>query len=579
LKCFDLASGKRTAITRRQRLLAPAIDETGRIAVLSQPSVSGENQVVMIDLESAEEINHYPVPSNGFVKEMVFTSADHVAALVINDEGLSIMQLQISSGAWETLLKPTGTNISSIIAREGQLYFESGLNGTNNIYSLDCSTSVIHQLTASRFGAFFPNFSPDGRQLLFSDYDASGYRIASASIEHLQRQPVDFGKLYRSILAESIGRQEAFNIDSIPFEAMAFDPKPFRKAGHLFRIHSWAPIYYDVSDLISAQADDLRAILKPGCMFLSQNLLGTLITQAGWYRDAGYNHGKVALTWSGLFPVIDLNVDYGGAPFDYRWEKDEEDKDYLSLNLQNRQRMEAQARVYVPFNFTDNHYISGFQPSVSYYYINNGFQEYESRKVLNYQYFTGELRYYRYRKLAYRDILPRWGYQIRLQYLRVPHTKENFGSLYAGGLTTYLPGLVRGHGLMLRMQYQYQDLGGKMFYIPQKLISEPRGYAYIYQSRQQVGLKADYALSLFCPDWRVGGLAYFKRVRANMFFDLSYNQVSKQSGWSSQRSLGGDLIVDSNIFRLSYPVAFGLRLVKRLEDGAVRTETMMSFSF
>jgi hypothetical protein len=247
--------------------------------------------------------------------------------------------------------------------------------------------------------------------------------------------------------------------------------------------------------------------------------------------------------------------------------------------MPNRSRVEAKAHVYIPFNFTDNHIISGFQPSASYHFTNNRFQEFESRKFRQYQYLTGELRYYRYRKLAYQDILPRWGYQIRLQHLRVPNSKENFGNLYAAGLTTYIPGIIRSHGLMLRMQYQFQDLSGKMLYNPQQLINQARGYFYMYNSRQQVGLKADYAFPIFYPDWSLGGLAYFQRVHANLFFDVSKNQAGKQSGWSTQRSLGVDLTIDCNIFRLSYPFSIGVRIINPIDYGKLKTEAMMSVYF
>jgi hypothetical protein len=578
LKYYDLATGKIITVTSNQRFLAPSINDTGNIAAMSQPSVSGTNRIVLIDIEDRKEIRSFDVPSNGFVKEMVFVDDDRIAAIVIDDEGLSIMQFSLSSGQWQRLVGPTSANITSLTELDGRLFFESGLNGTNNIYSFDFLTSESTRLTTSRFGAFSPAFSGDGKRLFFSDYSANGYRLASVSVDHLQGQPADFGQVQDFTLAESIAKQEHFNLDTVSLGSMDFNPKPYRKGTHLFHAHSWAPFYYDATN-ISAQSDDLSTIVKPGCMLLSQNMLSTMVTQVGWYYDDGYNYGKLALTYRGWYPVIDLSLEYGGRAFDYRWQKNEEGEDLLFYYPTKHNLIDMETRLYIPFNLSRNHYISGFRPSLTYSYTNNQYQQLGSRQFHDYQYLLSELTYYRYRKLAYRDILPRLGYQIQLQYLNIPFDTENFGSLYAAKVITYLPGLIRGHGLMLRAMYQYQDVDGKTLYIPQKLISQPRGYSYIYQTRQQVDLKADYSFSLFYPDWSIGGLAYIKRIRSNVFYDLSRNQRNKQSGWTTQSSYGADLIFDCNLFRISYPMSLGLRVVNPIDYGNIQAEALFSVSF
>ena len=117
-------------------------------------------------------------------------------------------------------------------------------------------------------------------------------------------------------------------------------------------------------------------------------------------------------------------------------------------------------------------------------------RQYESRTYSNFQYILPEVLVYSYRRKAQRDILPRWGYQLRLQYLQSPFNKENYGSLYAGRLTTYWPGILRNHGLMLSMGYQYQSVDNKTLYLPKHLIDKPRGYNFMYQTRQQIAFKA-----------------------------------------------------------------------------------------
>jgi hypothetical protein len=582
LKYYDLVSRKIVTVTPKQRFLAPAVHKAGKIAAVSQPSVSGVNRLVLLDIEhfrNGETARSYEVPFNGFVKEITFTGENSVAAIVVYDKGLSLFQLDLTSGRWRELMEPTSANITSLTEHDGRLFFESGLNGTNNIYSFDLPASKSFRLTTSRFGAFAPAFSEDGKTLFFSDHNANGSRIASIPVDRLQKQPADFNRVFEYTLAETVAQQEAFNSDTDSPEKTDFSPKPYRKGAHLFHVHSWTPFYYDAANVLNSLSDDLSTIVKPGCMLLSQNMLSTMISQVGWYYDKGYHYGKLEFTYKGWFPVIRLNVDYGGKAFDYEWRKDEENKNKLVYRLTDRNLVEARAMLYLPFNFTRNHYISGFQPSVIYSYTNNQYPQSDGRKLHQYRYLLGELRYYRYRKSAPRDILPRLGYQVQLQYLNVLSGRENFGSLYAAKLITYLPGLIRGHGLMLRATYQYQDEEGKMFYIPQKLINQARGYQYTYQTRQRIEWKADYAFSLFCPDWSMGGLAYVKRIRSNLFYDLSGNRINKQSGWTTQSSCGADVIFDCNLLRLSYPMSLGMRVIQPIDYRNTQIEGLFSISF
>lgn len=579
LKQYDIQTGKITLITPGQRYLAPSIHKEGKTAAVSRFTIRGESQLVLVDLESGKELAIFNVPANAFIKELTFGDNDTVVAVTINDTGISLLQLHTVTGQWSELLATTSANITSPRWSGGRLFFESGANGTNNIYSLNPADLLVHRLTSSRFGAFDPMFSPETNRLFFADYQAKGYRVASLSADSLLLEPSDLGQPYRFPLAEMLAEQEQFNLDSARLDSIAFNPTPYRKGLHTFKLHSWAPFYYDVAEVMNAGADDLTNLVSLGAMVLSQNSLNTAIMQAGWYYRKGYHHGKLALTYMGWFPVIDLSVDYGGRAFDMLWAKNDKGKDIAQTRTANRYLVDAEARVYLPFNLTKNEYIRGIQPALTYSFTNNQYQQFESRNFRNFQYMLPELRFYNYRQLAQRDILPRTGYQVRLQYLRTPFNTENYGDLYAARLTTYWPGILRNHGLMLRFGYQFQSIDSKSLYIPQRLLDITRGYDYLYQTRQQWAFKADYAFSILSPDVSLGEFVYIRRFRANLFYDLTKNQALKHSGWSTQSSVGTDLIFDWNLLRMTFPLTTGVRFTQPLNYGKFQAEMLFSISF
>ncbi|WP_280744842.1 MULTISPECIES: hypothetical protein [unclassified Parabacteroides] len=579
LKYYDLFSGQIVTVTPRQRFISPSIDSKGEKAALSRFTLEGECQVVLIDTDSGEELNIFPIPKNAFVKELTFSDDEHIIAVAIYYTGIRLLELSISTGKWKSLLGPTSANITSPVWKDGKLYFESGLNGTNNIYYMDPSDRQTYRLTSSRFGAFNPAFSGNKDLLFFSDYQAKGYRVASFSMDSLIAEKADFSRPYLFTLAETVASQEAFNLDSAKLEPVEFTPKPYRKGLHTFKIHSWAPFYYDVNEAMNTGADDLSTIVKPGATILSQNTLNTAIGQLGWYYKDGYHHGKLSFSYLGWFPVINLDIDYGGKAFSMDWTQNEEGKDVTKGRYTDRNLLEAEAQIYIPFNLTRNHYIRGIQPAVTYYITNNKYQQFESRDYKNFQYLLSEVRFYNYRRMAQKEILPKWGYQLRLQYLNTPFNTENYGSLYAARLTTYWPGLVRNHSLMLRGGYQYQYLDGKALYIPKRLLDKTRGYNYIYQTHQQIAFKADYAFPVVSPDLSIGSLAYIRRLRANIFYDFTHNQNRKKGDWHTQSSFGGDLLFDWNALRLDFPLTTGVRLIQPIDYGNFQAEVLFSVSF
>lgn len=579
VKYYNLQTKKIVSLTNGQRYLAPAIDKEGRILAVSEFSSKGGVQIVIIDIESGDILNRYDVPKNAFVKDMTFADDSNLIIVAVGDEGISLFRLNTQWGSWRELLKPSSANITSPSWGNGGLYFESGLDGTNNIYSLDTLSLQACKLTNARFGAFSPSISANKKEMVFSDYQANGCRLVSMPLDSIREESVDFSDPYRFPLAESIAQQEDFNLDTVNLQTIDFHSKPYRKALNLFNVHSWAPFYYDASDAVNAKADDLQTIVKPGLMLLSQNALNTAITQAAWYYDNGYNHGKLAFTYMGFYPIVNFSLDYGGKAFDIAWKQNSTGQDIPFYRESDRNLLEAEVNIYVPFNFTKNHYIRGFQPSLSYNYTNNKYQEYQSREFRDFQYLLSDLRYYHYRKLAPQDILPRWGYQVRLQHLTTPFNTENYGNLYAARFTSYLPGLLRNNGLMLRMAYQYQQMDGKALYVPIRIIDQPRGHNYIYQSREQLAFKADYSFGVFSPDFSLGTLAYVKRMRSNIFYDISINKSFKESKWTGQSSYGADLIFDCNLMRFSYPLSLGLRIIKPIEYGDIQAQTIFSVSF
>lgn len=578
LKYYDIAQERIINVTPHKRYLAPAINNSGEIAALSEVSEAGVNKVVLVNIEGGQKLKEFNTPNNSFVKDITLGEEHQLFITSVGEKGMTIYQLNTEDENWSEVLAPTRANINTGFWHDGHLFFESGMNGTNNIYCVNTRNRKTYRLTTSRFGAFTPALTADKSRLLFADYQKSGYRLADVSVDSLKRIPANFDQPYRFALAESISRQEAFNADTMQLKEIEFTPKRYNRLRNLIKIHSWAPVFYDVSAIINMDMDDFSTIIKPGAMILSQNSLNTAITQLGWYYKDRNHYGKLAFTYLGWYPVIDLNVTYGGDAFDLGWQLIE-DEEHLAYSFPGRNLIQAEGRIYIPFNLTKNHYVRGIQPSLTYYYTNNRIQQQSNKKFSDFQYLMPELRIYSYRKMAIRDILPKWGYQLRLQHLSPLSTGDLYGQLYAARLTSYLPGFFANNSLMIRLGYQYQNVDNKTMYLPKQIISAPRGYSYIYSTRQLVDFKADYAFPISYPDWSIGSMAYIKRLRGNIFFDYYGNQANTTANWGSASSAGADFIIDWHGLQTEFPISTGVRLIKPFEKDGLQGELLISVSF
>ncbi len=583
VKSFDMQTHSQETITPRSRYTSISADEEGREAALISFSPRGECRLALLDLRTGVEKQSFAAPQGVTLKEAALGTQSPqgkvVAAVAITQGGSEIILLDITSGRWSTLLAPVAANITAPRIHEDTVFFESGASGTNNIYALSLDGSSPKRLTRARFGAFDPEPSPSGN-LLYSDYHATGYRIASLSIDSLKEESGDLLSPFVHPLAETLKDQEGFNTDTALLPETTFNPRPYHKASHLFRIHSWAPFYYDVTEAMQSSADDFSTVVKPGAMLLSQNALGTAVTQAGWYYTHGEHHGRLSFTYQGWFPVIDITADLGGKAYGVGMSADGETGHLTAqTDITDRSHLEAEARVYVPLNLSRGHRRRGIQPSVTYHFSNDRYQPLPEMGYRNYQYLLPEVQVYDYRKMATRDIIPRWGYRLRLRSLLPLSSGGSFGGLYAARLTAYIPGILKGHGLMLRGAYQYQSLEGKSYYLPSHLIDTPRGFSTIYLTRQQAVLKADYVFPICMPDCSIGAFAYIRRLRGGVFYDLGINQLSRSSGWQTRNSAGLDVLMDWNALRLNFPLTLGIRMARPLDESSMQAEGIFSVTF
>jgi hypothetical protein len=572
LKQLNLQTMKVKTVSKHSRYFMPAVS-SGKIAVFEhQPN--GQNNIVTMN-SSGEILTSYPVINNMPIQDMV-AGDDGKIILSLTGNGNALFRFDPNTAQWEKLTDFQRTNIESLRMCGNQLIFESGYNGVSNIYSLDIQSTVIKRLTNSLYGSFSGTFSRDGSKLYLSDYSAKGYRIASIDTKSINEERVTFDTPYKFKTAERLSAQESFNIDEHNFNnTQQYNSKPYKKAASLFNIHSWFPFYLNLDEVTENYRFEFNDI-KPGLMLLSQNRLNTMIAQIAYYYDnrAKANHGFLSLKYTGLYPVFQLKLDLGGQR-SYLF-NDSRTDDYPDENatyqneFENQKRLTATLSTYLPFNLTKNYHIQGLQPFINYRFTNSVI----NRTNQNYRYFHAGIYAYSYTSLAHNDIFPRLGLQAWLNY--TGHPGIDMSELFIAKANMYFPGILKNHGLRLSASLQQQFISDNTkYYFPEQYVDLARGH--YYHTQEHTGIEAaklhtfkgDYSFPIVYPDIKIGSTVYLSRIRGNLFYDITANNVKYSdtdsfiTGIIYQQSYGMDLTFDIHFFRIKYaPVTLMFRTVK-----------------
>lgn len=561
IRSCEIATGKVKSLGRRTRYYSPAISGDGnRVAVIEQSDLQ-KFFLVILSMEG-KVLSRTPSLGNHFIQHPAWMSGDSAIVLVQGSaEGKSLLSYGLDSGSWTSLFHAGEDDISFPVVEGDRIYFGGTFSGIDNIYCLVTAIGETFQLSSSRFGAFHPGVSADGKKLFYSNYTANGYKIAELSMDEGMWKPLDEARDHTEQLDYELRSQGA--IDAVlesKQDTSLLSARRYSKFAHLFNVHSWLPLYVDyLNPELSLDPEDFPVSL--GLSLISQNHLSTAVSQIGYEYSNGIHMFHSGIQLKGRYPVLNFYFDYGGEP-NVLLMNEEAD---TSMILPNEMSLTAQ--TYIPFRLNTGKFLSLIQPRIDYRYRRDlqYIEEDEAyRTGAHYLYYS--LYATSYLRKGQRDIIPRFGYASSIGYYHAPFDNRVFGSVSIVGLTAYLPGILKHQTLKLAVQSQSQypmDPSSPAFL---NLMTLPRGYYSIF-GRLLTRYSADYIFPILYPDLELSSLLYLKRIRGGLWADhLIGNDViirepSTHYEDRNYTTLGADLLLDLNVMRIPFPLSVGLRYI------------------
>ncbi|MDY0103289.1 MAG: hypothetical protein RBS07_10135 [Lentimicrobium sp.] len=539
----------------KRKLYAPVAKADGTAFAAIEYNAEGTAFISIINESSEQKIK---VPET--IHPITPTWMDNENALIfiaIDPSGKRFMKLNTIDSTFTDIGKAEYTEISDPQVADEWLYFTGTIGDKSQVCRMNLETQLVETITESAYGAIRP--SVNHKTLIYSDYTADGYRIAQKSLNKISSKPYyptppeDWIRVNKT--AEPVPPYS-----ESPSSDSGYISKKYQKGLHLFNIHSWAPLYVDVSGETA----------RPGFSVMSQNLLSTMFLTAGFDYDLNEQTGmfKTKITYKGWFPTVSAEISSGnraashtvnGLAQRFTWHETNTD---LSIGQSlDFSRGNFTRGIFGEATYT-NSQISHNQDTPENY--TRG-----TLSALSYRFFA-----YTYARQAIRDLAPPLGMNVDFRYRHSPYGSLDAGNILALQTQFFLPGLFANHSLGIYAGYQRSQPGKYRF---QNLIGSSRGYQILAGGNEMISLKINYKLPLWYPDFNLMELVYLKRISLNIFQD--FTQISAGIPAQNYPSTGLDIITDVHILGLSMPVSTGLRGIYLHKNKNTVFEFLFSINF
>lgn len=560
--------------------------------------INGGSSLEIMD-EEGKDIASHAAPDSLQLVETAWLSEEDIYATAVSENGYGIYHINIYERKWSKVLSPQPVMIKDLRTMGSELTFVSDRTGVNELYHFNPENAELTQKTSIRHGGSNFCYSPDGQYLYYTSLTMKGNLVFRTPVSELIDRKADFAIYHKYAIAEKLAEQERelaakAGEDLFPADSASefSEAKKYRKFPNTFNVHSWAPAYVSVDNIMNMSFDRFYQALSLGASGIIQNDLSTAVGEFGYsahkdpYNKAKWRHsGHVKFTYSRLYPVVETSFDFNDRGLRQYNVGTYTDGKAGFVELRSREvnapYFEGKIAAYIPFKFSGKGWYSGFIPRVSYTFTNDRFNKslvmmgYGDMGTAGYptflgadkgrnifrQYLTASVRGYTMLATPNSAVYPKWGACLEIgasTNLGLEKYISPTGYVYG---YCYMPGVVPEQGLKLTAVYQ-QILSPKSFFGQAVVNVLPRGLQENVQllswistrTPSIVKMSADYAIPVYIGDLVLGiNVLAVKRLVVTPNFDCTI--IGKRALWSAGADLAFDL---ESILTIEFPITLGI---------------------
>lgn len=516
---YDLKADEKKIIANRTKLFSPEFSHGGTMIVAVQNGTDLKSNILLLDAESGTIIRTLTNPRDYFISYPTWTSKDNAIVYIAKMNGhLSIQKYDLVSNQITMLTPWSHHAIGNISVGKERVYFSASFTGIDNIFSVSLNgDQQIKQFTSSKIGAYQPEISDNEKTLIMSEFTNQGYIISSLNLSDAIDTVITTSEPSQmNRFNITLNKNEGTILDKIPEDS--FEVKKYRGVLDGTKLHTWG-----------IQSSTTTTGLSIGFSNILNNINGHIF--------GGINHNEGTYTMSGnldyskYFAVVSVGTSVTERNFIY-YDPLISETSFL-LNEFTQQGLNF--GLSIPLTWQNGNYTTALS-------LESNFTQYltNAPNLIGPSSWEPQLFFYNLHRQAPQHLQPLFGQYIFANYANTLSGSNGERFNIQAGL--YLPGLFENHGILVEGEYQKELLTNE--YQFSDYFNYARGYS--YRLNEEISrLSVNYKLPLFYPDWGFFNFAYFKRVRANLFFDKAESDISFITNSTIQRSYGAELAFDT----------------------------------
>ncbi len=170
------SQGREYRLTTGGRCWSPDVSQNNRIVCVVNKL--GPNRLGLVDPGSGA-VKLIPGPKGAVYLSPQWSPAGTQLAAAVRINGIQdVCLIDPETGALKAVTgwDAAGDYTPAWSPNGRYIYFVSDRTGVNQVYAHELETNELYQVTNARFGAFEPDISEDGKQIVFAEYKAGNYQ-------------------------------------------------------------------------------------------------------------------------------------------------------------------------------------------------------------------------------------------------------------------------------------------------------------------------------------------------------------------------------------------------------------------
>ena len=543
IRLIDIKTKQEKIVVKKSKYFSPDISHNGATILAVELSANSGSSIVLMDLAgnkiNSNYANHLIYANPKFSandQSVYYTARNQLGEMALFKKELTHFD------AAQTLLNFSNALIGFLTIQSDTLIFTSTNQGRDEIWAyIDGVTPKGPFRLATYSTGLYQGVIRSNGTIVASAFTASGYQLAQLT-NHFES--INYKNALTDLYVPSIYKKSDQQLLAGLMDRN-FAITNYSKSTKLINFHSWRPLYE-----------------QPAYSFhvYGQNVLNTLQSEIAYTYNENERSSK--LGYEGIYgahflqPVFGMNQTWNRSA---NLNKDSllhwnETNTYLGFQL--------------PLNFSGGYFYRYLTISATYHLDQIKWTGLGKTMMqdADFNFISSSISFSNQIQKAKQQIFPHWAQRFLLQYNQAVGKYRANQVLLSG--SCYLPGVSNNHSLVLTGSIQARDTLQQYNFSNNFPFS--RGYTAIdLPSIWKLGF--NYHLPISYPDWGVGNLVYFSRVRANAFFDYTQGKSLRTGKKTDFRTVGAEIYLDTRWWN-QQPVSFGLRY-SHLLDAEYRGQT------